>query len=1385
LGHSGPRVKEIFVAALDREPGADRTAYLNDACQGDPELRLRVDVLLLAHERAHEVLGPTSEPVIDEPTVLPTANPQATAEPAPTLGADSDATTADATKGEVVARDRSTVNAEVVQAGAAAGNGLHRGERLRYFGDYEIRRELGRGGMGVVYEARQISLNRPVALKMIRAGVLADDAELRRFQNEADAVAALDHPGIVTIYEVGEHDGQSYFSMKLVPGESLAARLDRYRDDPRAAARLVAEAAEAVHHAHLRGILHRDLKPANILVDEQGQPHVTDFGLAKKVEGDSELTQSGAILGTPAYMAPEQASGRRGAATTSSDVYGLGAILYALLTGRSPFGGGSAVETLDAVRTQPPEPPTRLNPRLSRDLEVVCMKCLDKAPARRYTSARALAEDLRCYLAGEPITARPVGSVQRAWMWCRRNKGIAALGALLVASLMAGTAFSLAFAFRANQAAGLASREADRAGKEATRANDQAEAARRQRDWSERLRYIAEINLAQRDWEAGNAALARRRLADLASKQPGGLDLRGWEWYYLDAAFQPELRVLRGNLPDAFNTVAFAPDGGRLASGDIAGTVRIWDAATGRELATLRGPQSEVGSVAFAPDGRTLASGYGDGTARLWDTATWRGLATLHAQEGPVWTVAYAPDGRTLVSGGNDGMVLWDAAAGRELATLGAPQGEVLTVAFAPDGRTLASSGGGPTRRSRRSDGTVQLWNLASRCLTVTLRGHHGSVYSVAFAPDGRSLASGGSDGTVRIWDRASGRETRAFQGHQGAARSVAFAPDGTGLASGGADGTVRIWGLATDRETVALHGQEGEVWTVRFAPDGRTLASGGSDGSVRLWDTTSRPETRTFQGHRGAARSVAFAPDGRWLASAGEDKTVRIWDTTSAREMNTLRGHQGELSTVAFASDGRTLASGGYDWTVRIWDIISGRETATLRGHRGGVSSLAFAPDGRRLASVGHDGTVRICDPVSGHETAMPRANLRDVRSVAFAPDGRTVASAAGFDGTVQVWDLASGRVIGTLRGHPPLALSPDGQTLAMTGEAGTSRVLQIRDLASGRVIVTLRGHQGEVSSVTFAPDGQRLASGGSDGTVRIWDLASGRETATLRGPQGGISSVAFAPDGQTLATAGFDGTVQLWDAAPLTPQRRVHREALGLARFQLRRATSAADLRERIRRDPTISDEVRARAADLADGHWAAHVRHRDEKRAEDLVAALFAAGHLRDEVAEAVRAQPGLDSAVRAVALELARARDVAAVLNDASWSVVREPGHDPAAYRRALRLAEAACGDMPDSGRLLNTLGVAQYRLGLYREALATLTRCNTLNGGRFPDDLAFLALAQQRLGHAEQARRTLAELRAAMKAPSAMTDPREAALFLREAEVLIELDPAFPADPFSP
>jgi tRNA A-37 threonylcarbamoyl transferase component Bud32/tetratricopeptide (TPR) repeat protein len=389
-----------------------------------------------------------------------------------------------------------------------AARDLPRGASVRYFGDYEVLKELGRGGMGVVYKARQVSLNRPVALKMIKVGILADDAELRRFQNEAEAVALLDHAGIVPVYEVGEHEGQRYFSMKLVEGGNLAEQLASFKDKSKAAAALMAEAALAVHHAHMRGILHRDLKPANILIDSEGLPHVTDFGLAKRIEADLEMTASGAVLGTPAYMSPEQANGRRGTITTATDVYGLGAILYALLTGKAPFGGDSVAETLDAVRSRPPERPARLNAKVPRDLETIALKCLEKEARKRYDSAAALAEDLHRFLDGRPVVSRRVSNSERVYRWCKRNPVVAGLLGTVAALVLVGFVGAITAAIYFGQAAAserLARLDADNARKVADARRREAEASR------------AEA-ISQKQKAEASYALARKAVDDSYTK---------------------------------------------------------------------------------------------------------------------------------------------------------------------------------------------------------------------------------------------------------------------------------------------------------------------------------------------------------------------------------------------------------------------------------------------------------------------------------------------------------------------------------------------------------------------------------------------------------------------------------------------------------------------------------------------------------------------------------------------------------------------------------------------------------------------------------------------------------------------------------------------------
>ncbi len=465
------------------------------------------------------------------------------------------------------------------------------GDRVRYFGDYEIDREIARGGMGVVFRARQISLNRAVALKMILAGQLADAADVKRFYTEAEAAAHLDHPGIVPIYEVGQHDGQHFFSMAFVEGRSLAQRLAEGPMPTREAAGLLLQVAEAIECAHRRGVIHRDLKPANILLDAEGRPRVTDFGLAKRVQADGGLTGSGQVMGTPSYMPPEQAGGKRGEVGPAADVYALGATLYCMVTGRPPFQAATAMETVLQVIGEEPVPPRRLNAAVPRDVETICLKCLQKDPYRRYASAQAVAEDLQAWLGGRPIAARPVGALERAGLFVRRRPSLAAAYGLAAAVLvLAGFGDSVAWLWRDAVAA---RKEAERARDGETKARAVAEKARegeararaeveRQRENVERINYGRTIEVAHQKWRENKIAAARSLLDGTRA------DLRGWEWRYVDRLCHSELLSLKAHTDIVFSA-SFSPDGLRVVtteSDDDA--AKLWDARSGTELLTLR-----------------------------------------------------------------------------------------------------------------------------------------------------------------------------------------------------------------------------------------------------------------------------------------------------------------------------------------------------------------------------------------------------------------------------------------------------------------------------------------------------------------------------------------------------------------------------------------------------------------------------------------------------------------------------------------------------------------------------------------------------------------------------------------------------------------------------
>jgi WD40 repeat protein/predicted Ser/Thr protein kinase len=1041
---------------------------------------------------------------------------------------------------------------------------------------YEVLKELGRGGMGVVYLARQKSLDRLVALKVILAGAHADEHELARFRAEAEAVARLQHPHIVQIYEVGEANGCPFLALEYLDGGSLNDKLRGTPLPAHEAAHLVETLARAVQAAHDKGIIHRDLKPANVLLTADGTPKVVDFGLAKRLDASLQ-TQTGAILGTPDFMAPEQAEGKPVGPT--ADVHALGAILYEMLTGRPPFLADNVLDTLLRVRLEEAVPPSVLQPKTPRDLDTVCLKCLHKEPGKRYSTATALAEDLRRYLVGEPIRARPVGLWERSVKWARRRPAAAALlGVIVLAAL------SLAAAGLLADAALRASAERER-----QRAHD-AEANQRLAEQRERVTqrhlYAARLNLAQRLWQEGEVAAMLDVLRGLRPARPEDPDLRRFEYHYLWRLGQRRGAALPGH-DRIVAAVAFSSDGRWLASLDGSGTVRVWETAGRRAVFTrVVGPPVVGGAghlLAFSPDGKLLAAvdsalapkaepGPGPGlppapgAVRVWEVPGGRDVFTLRGHAGGVAGLAFSPDGTRLATV-NEGVLagpnlasrkgevkVWDVTGGKELITLPG-RGDV---AFSSDGRRLAAL---------NADGRPQVWDLATHQEKFALPE---SARGIAFSPQGSWLATAGPE--VRVWDAATGGLLRTLGTHKTGSAIVAFSADGRLLASAGlTDGLLYVWDVATGRRLASLPGNPGLLCGLAFSPDGRHLAVAG--GAQRAFGGRSYTyASASGQGNLGggggmfgnpslaapgAALVPPFPPTLPGLRDVGPGQLL-LWDLEVSRESLDVPGR----TCVAFDPQGDRIAtargvSPGAD-QVQILNARTGDEVATLPPLNGHVVRLAYSPDGRRLAAVSArlmgDGEIKVWRLPDGAAEWTLSGGDGTSTFFAFSSDGRRLATAMGSAvremGTqgITLWDLATGAVVRKLTGPDlgvaALAFSPGGKYLATAasqplegrparaGGAGIGNVLQLWNVETGEEAGRFEGVVGTVRSLAFDPDGRRLAAADSEGTVVVRALTGDEPPLTLRGHTGKVDAVGFSPDGERLVTASDDGTVKLWDA-------------------------------------------------------------------------------------------------------------------------------------------------------------------------------------------------------------------------------------------------------------
>jgi eukaryotic-like serine/threonine-protein kinase len=1017
--------------------------------------------------------------------------------------------------------------------GAARRHPVSRSERhettgsigpvIRQFGDYELLEEIAHGGMGTVYRARQTSLNRPVALKLISGGAVASAEQVKRFQAEAEVAASLTHPNIVPIHEIGQHVGQHYFSMGLVEGPSLRKRLHGRPMPTREAVSLVATLARAVHYAHQRGVLHRDLKPSNIVLDREGEPHLTDFGLAKLVDQESTLTHTNAVLGTPSYMAPEQARGATKEVTTALDVYGLGAVLYESLTGSPPFAGGTSIETIRQVLDQEPRRPSLWNPHVDRDLETICLKCLEKLPEQRYASADALANDLDRWTRHEPIRARPVSTWEHTRKWLRRRPPIFFfMATAVVVSLIGGLAGIL---WGWNQAV-TARDQALQSERDLREALEQAQQAAAQEDRVHRFNYAASMTLAQEAWEHNDVRLVRR-LLDTTAEQPH----RGFEWYYWQGQTRQALRTLRGHWAPV-NAVAYWPDGQRIVTGSQDGTTKVWDVSSGTELLTLGAENAFFTRVTQSADGRRIltatpgpppgrtpvrAAGVGDaphrpeplphppairsaaicadrewiatgseaGTVKVWDACAGEPVLTLAAHAGAVTCLAFSSDGRWIVTTAEDRVAkVWDTSTGQQLRTLEGHTAPVTAVAVSPNNQWIVTAS---------HDRTAKIWDALTGMPIRILEAHTAPVTTVAVSFDNRWIVTGSHDRTVTLWDAATGEELRTLAGHSGHITSVALSADSRRVVTGSLDRSVKVWDTETGKQLFTLKGHSDPVTSVAISPGGWRIVTGSEDHTANVWSASDGEGSPAYLGVSSYSDPpLPAAPGGQPLVARVQDRIVTVWDGLTGEELYTLAGHSSPITSMAEAADCFLLVTGSEDSTAKAWNLCNGEKLLTLEGHQGSVTAAAIAPGGRQIITGSADRTARIWDGSSGQLLFTLEGHKGSVTTVAIAPDGRQIVTASSLDQTARVWD--------------PL---------------------------TGKQLLLLQGHMRPITTVTFFPDGQRIVTGSADGSLRVWDARGGQSLLTLKRHTGSVASVTVSPDGQHILTRGADGTSAVFQAA------------------------------------------------------------------------------------------------------------------------------------------------------------------------------------------------------------------------------------------------------------